>query len=300
MVVPAFFPVIITASILFLLSCAYAQPAYRLTTIQYGAFTKTATYSIASSLNFFGHVGLDVQYQQIPNSTFGYSQLLNGGYDVLTGTIDNAVNLRFNSQKPVTVLGQLDGGPDLVIASVPSIKSIQDLRGHPIIVDSPISGYAYVLRKVLSLYGLRLENGDYTFQVGINMSPKPETLLTSISDCRWHTDPLRGPRRWDAPQWFSRLRHDTCISIHCRSVGYQRCKSAKHPRYHFKLHPAAQLYSYNGRSILNHRCDQERADHQVRRCNVCCQLFPGRSRKQTYRGPGDRTHAEHHHRCRKS
>jgi len=31
-------------------------------------------------------------------------------------------------------------------------------------VDSAASGYAYVLRKILSLYGLRLENGDYTFQ----------------------------------------------------------------------------------------------------------------------------------------
>ena len=170
MAVPAFFPFILTSSILSLLSCAYAQSPSPLTTIQYGAFTKTATYSIANTLNYFGQVGLDVQYQQVPNSTFGYAQLLNGGYDVLTGTIDNAVNLRFNSLKPITVLGQLDGGTNLVIASVPNITSIQGLRGHPIIVDSPVSGYAYILRKVLSLHGLRLENGDYTFQVGLNIS----------------------------------------------------------------------------------------------------------------------------------
>ena len=255
MAVPAFFPFILTCSILFLLSCAYAQPAAPLTTIQYGAFTKTATYSIAKSLNYFGQVGLDVQYQQIPNSTFGYEQLLSGGYDVLTGTIDNAVNLRFNSLKPVTVLGQLDGGANLVIASIPNITSIQDLRGRPIIVDSPVSGYAYILRKVLSLYGLRLENGDYTFQVGLIITSSPEALLTSISDRWWHTDSLRRSRRWDAPQWFSRLRHDTRISFHRRSFGTQQCKSAKYPSYNIRLHPAAQLFSYHGRSIFYHRRD---------------------------------------------
>ena len=255
MAVPAFFPFVIISSILLLLSCAYAQPAAPLTTIQYGAFTKTATYSIANSLNYFKQVGLDVQYQQIPNSTFGYAQLLNGGYDVLTGTIDNAVNLRFNSLKPVTVLGQLDGGANLVIASIPNIKSIEDLRGHPIIVDSPVSGYAYVLRKVLSLYGLRLENGDYTFQVGLIIPSNSLALLTLVSDRWWHTSSLCRPRGWNAPQWFSRLRHDTRISLYRRSFSPQQCKSAKHPRYHFGLHPAAQLFSYHSRSIFYHRRD---------------------------------------------
>jgi ABC-type nitrate/sulfonate/bicarbonate transport system substrate-binding protein len=133
--------------------------------VNYGAFTQTATYSIANQLDFFKAVDLNVTYLQIPNSTFAYPNLLAGGYDVLTGTIDNVVNLRFNSKRNVTVLGQLDAGPDIVIASVPGITSIQQLRGQPIIVDSPVSGYAYILRKVLSLYGLRLENGDYYFQV---------------------------------------------------------------------------------------------------------------------------------------
>ena len=133
--------------------------------VRYGAFTQTATYSIASQLGFFTSLGLNVSYLQIPNSTYGYNELLNGGYDILTGTIDNAVNLRFVSKKSVTVLGQLDGGPDLVIASIPQIKSILDLKGKSLMVDSPVSGYAYVLQKILSLFGLSLGNGDYSFQV---------------------------------------------------------------------------------------------------------------------------------------
>lgn len=133
--------------------------------INYGAFTQTATYSVANQLGFFTAYGLNVTYLQVPNSTYGYAQLLNGGYDIMTGTVDNAVNLRFNQQQPLTVTGQLDGGPELTIASIPSITNISQLRGKSLMVDSPVSGYAYILRKVLALYGLLLENGDYTFQV---------------------------------------------------------------------------------------------------------------------------------------
>jgi len=130
----------------------------------YGAFTQTATYSIANQLGFFTAYDLNVTYFQVPNSTAAYASVLSGQYDLLTGTIDNAVNLRFNSAKPVTVLGQLDQGPDLVLASIPGITSVAQLKGKPLIVDSPVSGYAYLLRKMLSAHGLELENGDYFFQ----------------------------------------------------------------------------------------------------------------------------------------
>lgn len=133
--------------------------------INYGAFTQTATYSVANQLGFFKAYGLNVTYLQVPNSTYGYAQLLNGGYDIMTGTIDNAVNLRFNQNQSLTVTGQLDGGPELTIASIPNITNITQLKGKSLMVDSPVSGYAYILRKVLALYGLLLENGDYTFQV---------------------------------------------------------------------------------------------------------------------------------------
>lgn len=139
-------------------------PAPALSPLNYGAFTQTATYSIANQLGFFKANGLNVTYLQIPNSPTGYASLLNGQYDIVTGTIDNAVNFSFNLQKNLTVLGQLDQGPDLVIASVPSIASIQDLKGKTILVDSATSGYDFLLRKLLSLYGLVLGT-DYTFQV---------------------------------------------------------------------------------------------------------------------------------------
>ena len=133
--------------------------------LRYAAFTQTAAYSIASQLGIFAHYGLNVTYLQIPNSTYAYAELISGSYDIVSGTIDNAVNNALNLNQSLTVLGQLDGGPDLVIASISGITSVQQLHGKTIIVDSPFSGFAYVLQKLLSLFGLRLSNNDYAFQV---------------------------------------------------------------------------------------------------------------------------------------
>jgi ABC-type nitrate/sulfonate/bicarbonate transport system substrate-binding protein len=126
----------------------------------------TATYSVANQLGFFEENGLNVVYNQVPNSAAAFTSILSGQYDILTATVDNALNYRFNQNQNVTVLGQLDQGPDLVLASIPSIKSISELKGKPIIVDSPVSGYAYLLQKLLSTSGLELAKGDYYFMVG--------------------------------------------------------------------------------------------------------------------------------------
>ena len=139
--------------------------AFAQDTVQYGAFLQTATYSIANQLGFFTANNLNVVYQQVLNSSVAYAGVLDGTYDVLTGTIDNAVNLRFNQQAELTVVGQLDQGPDLVVASRSDITEVCQLRGKSIIVDSPVSGFAYILQKVLGLHGLNTANGDYFFQV---------------------------------------------------------------------------------------------------------------------------------------
>lgn len=142
---------------------ALAVAIHALDTVQYGAFTQTATYSVANQLGFFTAYGLNVVFQQVPNSTFAYATVLSGGYDILTGTIDNNVNLRLNSNESLTVVGQLDQGPDIVLAAIPNITTVEQLKGKSLMVDSPVSGYAYLLRSVLSSFGLLLENGDFTF-----------------------------------------------------------------------------------------------------------------------------------------
>jgi len=132
--------------------------------LTYGAFTQTATYSIANQLGFFTAYGLEVAYQQVPNSTYAYAQILNGGFDVLIGTIDNSINLRLNSNENVAVVGRLGRGPGLVLALSPGITSIAQLKNKSPIVDSPTSGYSCLLRGVLSTCGLLLGTGCF-FQV---------------------------------------------------------------------------------------------------------------------------------------
>ncbi|KAL7965077.1 hypothetical protein HDV63DRAFT_398152 [Trichoderma sp. SZMC 28014] len=155
-----------------LVACSQA-----LDTVQYGAFTVTATYSVANQLGFFTKNGLNVVYSQVPNSTAAFASILSGEYDILTATVDNALNYRFNQNKNVTVIGQLDQGPDLVLASIPSITTVEQLKGKPIIVDSPVSGYAYLLQDVLSGYGLSLANGDYYFMTVGGTSQRYSALV---------------------------------------------------------------------------------------------------------------------------
>lgn len=127
--------------------------------------TPTATYSVANQLGFFTANGLNVTFNQVASSVDAFNSILSGQYDILTATVDNALNYRFNQNQNVTVLGQLDQGPDLVIASIPSITNLSQLKGKDIIVDSPSSGYSFLIQYVLAKAGLTLANGDYSFTV---------------------------------------------------------------------------------------------------------------------------------------
>lgn len=137
--------------------------AHALDSFVFGSFIKSATYSVAVQNALFEEQGLNVSYSQIPNSTFGYAALLAGQYDLLLGAIDNVLNRRWNSGQPLSVIGQQDQGPDFVLQSVPNITSISQLKGKPLMVDSPVSGYAYALQRILALNGLSLAAGDYFF-----------------------------------------------------------------------------------------------------------------------------------------
>lgn len=149
---------------LFILTFTWFHTITCLTIVNYGAFTKSAAYAVAQNLGFFTHYNLNVTYIQVPNSTVAYDTLATGGYDVLSAAIDNIVNRRFNSNLTFTALGQTDSGLGLVLAARPNITSVLQLKGKPLMVDSPISGYAYALQKIMATYGLRL-NRDYYFQV---------------------------------------------------------------------------------------------------------------------------------------
>ena len=280
---------IITIAASLLIAFSAGDDSYRrpLIPVNYGAFTQTASYSIANQLGYFTDAGLNVTYLQVPNSTYGYAQLLSGGYDVLTGTIDNAVNLRFNAHKNLTVLGQLDGGPDLVIASAQAIQSVADLKGKSIIVDSPVSGYAYILRKVLSAFGLELQNGDYTFQVLLSF-PLPSLSLTTSPDRRIHQHTLCRPHQRLHRSRRPRRRHHPDLPFH-RLCQLQRDPN---PRPRLGLHPAALLLRHHrGRAVVEqpHRARYHRP---LRRRPLRRQPPPRQSQERRVRDPRHRQAVE--------
>ncbi|KAJ4410238.1 hypothetical protein N0V82_009321 [Gnomoniopsis sp. IMI 355080] len=119
----------------------------------------------SNQLGFFSANKLNVVYNQVASSPAAFTSLFAGDYDILTATFDNSLNYRFNLNESVTVLGQLDQGPDLVIASVPSITNASQLQGKSLMVDSATSGYSYLLQYVLSTFGLTFADEDFGFQV---------------------------------------------------------------------------------------------------------------------------------------
>jgi hypothetical protein len=209
-----------------------------LSTIQYGAFTETATYSIANQLGFFTAQDLNVVLGLVPNSTFAYASVLDGTFDVVTGTIDNDVNLRFNSKENLTVIGQLDEGPDLVLASIPSITNISQLEGKSLIVDSPVSGYAYLLRKVLGENGLNLGT-DFIFQVSTISKPYgPNTFLlqkAKVIDCRSNYSSVCGSHRRRPSKRNLSLRNNSYLPIRSRRRIPPRITTTQHPGSYLRL-----------------------------------------------------------------
>lgn len=142
-------------------SAAVQQPC-----VQYGAFSRNVSYIVAQREGFFAQQGLSVCYNQVRSSEQQFDDLLAGRYDIVTAASDNAVTRIINSNLPISIVAGLEKNNDQVLAvnTARGINSIADLRGKPIAVDAPDTGFSFLLRKILAEHGLYLENGDYTLQ----------------------------------------------------------------------------------------------------------------------------------------
>jgi ABC-type nitrate/sulfonate/bicarbonate transport system substrate-binding protein len=134
--------------------------------VQYGAFSRNVSYIVAQREGFFAREGLTVCYNQVRSSDQQFDDLLSGRYDIITAASDNAVTRVINSNLPISMVAGLEMNNDQVLAvnTAMGINTFEDLRGKPIAVDAPDTGFSFLLRKILAQHGLRLENGDYTLQ----------------------------------------------------------------------------------------------------------------------------------------
>lgn len=144
-------------------AAAAAQPP---PCVQYGAFSKNVSYIVAKNEGFFEREGLSVCYNQVRSSNQQFDDLMSGRYDIVTAASDNAVTRVLNSALPVSMIAGLEMNNDQVLAvnTARGIHTYEDLRGKPIAVDAPDTGFSFLLRKILADHGLFLENGDYTLQ----------------------------------------------------------------------------------------------------------------------------------------
>lgn len=136
-------------------------------TIDLGYFSATPAVTIAQQQGFFAAQGLFVREFQTPSSPAIFGALRSGQRDIILTQVDNVFNYRYNASnplgatfEPVAFMGQ-DGGNGASLVARRGITSFEQIRGDTVAVDSPNSGFAFVLYGILRNAGL--ERGvDYT------------------------------------------------------------------------------------------------------------------------------------------
>jgi len=137
------------------------------TTVRMGLFTRNLALFAAQDKGFFAKQQLKVEYLQVKSSVQQFQSVRDGEYDVIMTSPDNVANYRVNPKNAaggtldVRVIMGGDYGVNLSLAALPQYKKVTDLRGKKLAVDSPVSGFAFVLYKIMRAHGL--ERGkDYT------------------------------------------------------------------------------------------------------------------------------------------
>ncbi|KAG8526457.1 uncharacterized protein KY384_000050 [Bacidia gigantensis] len=133
-------------------------------TLNFGSFSNRTTYVIAAELGYFENVDLVVKQTDVASSTSAYNSVVNGTLDLLDGTFDNIIDKRINQGQQLSAIAQLDQGDGLVLVGSQDIKSVEQLRGKSLLVDSPTSGFVFLARRILGLYGLQYPK-DYKIEV---------------------------------------------------------------------------------------------------------------------------------------
>lgn len=136
---------------------------------------------VAQDKNFFVRNGVDVHLIQTPNSVQQLTGLIDGKFDIGMTAIDNVIAyMEGQGEAPtrikpdlVAVMGSSSGFLSLIVA--PDVKKFSDLRGRTLSVDAMTTGYAFTLRKMLELAGLK--DSDYTLVKVGGMKERYESMV---------------------------------------------------------------------------------------------------------------------------
>lgn len=153
------------ATIFYLVSTAIA-----IDSINYAAYAPSATFTVAQELGFFSHHNISVMFHQIASEVSTHSESLFSRYDVMSVTMDEALDITLNHELPIFVLGQMDAGPELVFAASAGVESFNEMRGQTVLIDGHETGYAYATQIIMEHNGLT--DSDYVTKVRICDQPQ--------------------------------------------------------------------------------------------------------------------------------
>jgi ABC-type nitrate/sulfonate/bicarbonate transport system substrate-binding protein len=114
-------------------------------------------FDVAEKNGLFEKFGVRVQVEARWTSEELREGLAGGKFDVVHSLADNAVAVAEDLNTPVVILmgsGGGGGGGGTHLVAQPHIQSMEDLRGKTVLVDSPDTGHALALRKMLKMKGL--------------------------------------------------------------------------------------------------------------------------------------------------
>jgi len=127
----------------------------------------------AMEKGFFAREGLEIKLTPTPNSVFQLTNLIGGKFDIGMTAIDNVVAYQ-EGQGEAPVSGTPDlfafmGGDNgfLRLSVLPTIKSYADLKGKELSVDALTTGYAFVLRKMVQMGGVKEGEVSYVRAGGV-------------------------------------------------------------------------------------------------------------------------------------
>jgi ABC-type nitrate/sulfonate/bicarbonate transport system substrate-binding protein len=125
-------------------------------TLKIGYFSRQPTVVFAQSKGYFAEEGLTVQEFQTPSSPVIFANLKHRQWDIILTQIDNVFNYRYNPSNPVgegtfdaVAFFGTDWGNGAALMARPAAASCEGIRGQNVIVDSPNSGFSFVLYGVL-------------------------------------------------------------------------------------------------------------------------------------------------------
>ena len=115
---------------------------------------------VAEDKGFFARNNIGVKITPTPNSQFQLTNLIDGKFDIGMTAIDNVIAYMEGQgsaptqQKPDIFAFMGGDNGFLRFVSVPEVKTIADLKGKQLSVDSLTTGYAFVLRKLVDRAGI--------------------------------------------------------------------------------------------------------------------------------------------------